>query len=542
MKNLLAFAACGALSLLCVAPRSAQAVPAKNVPFPAGLQNGLVLHLDADNAKSLLRDDKNRLAKWKDLSPARHDAVLASQSAPQVLAGALNGRAVLRFSGSEWFKVDQLAEGAGGLSVFAVFRRLPAQASERRWQRVLSGWDGITPNDNAAPSFLLDTQGTGEALAPTILSGLLPNNTYRGALEIGRNAAKKGEFLEGDLAEVLVYNKSFLTYDPIQAINQYFIAKWGVVVDTQTDWTRSGPLPTAPKRTTDKFPLSDQANKGGWTKFALLSDEWNQAKLDTSKWWDHNPNWYGRAPSRYVSENVTLKNGNLGIVMSIDESLPVEKLYKEGAEYRKYAAGSLVRKTPVLYGYFEIRARAMNSAASSAFWLAGNAVDKDGKTHKIEIDVFEIGGKAPGFEHKYNMNAHVFQHPQSGDKHWSKGGSWIAPFALAESYHVYGLEWTPEFIRYFVDGVLVRSLKNTHWHAPMNLIFDTETMGDWLGMPDDKDLPSIFDTDYLRVWKNAATRGDATRGDWKTQFTLPTDSAQPTKITEYVRSLEKNQP
>ena len=28
-----------------------------------------------------------------------------------------------------------------------------------------------------------------------------------------------------------------------------------------------------------------------------------------------------------------------------------------------------------------------------------------------EIDVFEIGGKAKGFEHKYNMNVHVFRTP-----------------------------------------------------------------------------------------------------------------------------------
>ncbi len=517
-----------------IVSHSASAAPMKNIPFPTELRNGLVLHLDANNAKSLRRDDKNRLVKWKDLSPAKHDAILTSQNAPQVLAGALNGRAVLHFSGGEYFKVDKLADTSGGLSVFAVFRRLPQQSSTRRWQRVISGWDGKTVNDNAAPSFLLDTLGTGEALAPTILSGLLPDKTYRGAIEIGRNAAKKGEFLEGDLAELLVYDRSFLTYDPIQAINQYFIAKWGIVVDTETDWTRTGPLPTLPKRLNNDFPLSDQLNKGGWSKFAPLSDEWNAAKLDESKWWNHNPTWYGRAPSRYMARNVTVKDGKLGIAMSSDESLPVEKLYPEGDEYRKYAAASIVGKTPVLYGYFEIRARAMNSAASSAFWLSGGSVDKNSKTHKIEIDVFEIGGKAPGFEEKYNMNAHVFQHPLTGDQHFSKGGSWVAPYRLADEYHVYGLEWTPDFIRYFVDGVPVRSQKNTHWHAPMNLIFDTETMGNWLGMPDDKDLPSVFETDYLRAWKNPATTGD-----WKAQFTLPNDPAQPTTITEYVRSLEK---
>ena len=34
------------------------------------------------------------------------------------------------------------------------------------------------------------------------------------------------------------------------------------------------------------------------------------------------------------------------------------------------------------------------------------------------------------------------------------------------------------------------------------LIFDSETMPTWLGMPDDKDLPSTFSVEYVRTWKH----------------------------------------
>ena len=55
-----------------------------------------------------------------------------------------------------------------------------------------------------------------------------------------------------------------------------------------------------------------------------------------------------------------------------------------------------------------------------------------------------------------------------------------------------------------MDGVLVRSVENTHWHQPLYLIFDSETMPEWFGMPDDKDLPSTFSVEYVRAWKKAA--------------------------------------
>ena len=33
------------------------------------------------------------------------------------------------------------------------------------------------------------------------------------------------------------------------------------------------------------------------------------------------------------------------------------------------------------------------------------------------------------------------------------------------------------------------------------LIFDSETMPGWFGMPDDTDLPSTFSVEYVRAWK-----------------------------------------
>ena len=148
----------------------------------------------------------------------------------------------------------------------------------------------------------------------------------------------------------------------------------------------------------------------------------------------------------------------------------------------------------------------MNSGGSSSFWFQQDETPG----WQTEIDVFEIGGKAKGFEKKYNMTVHVFRTPTE-KKHWQEGGVWVAPWRLADDYHVYGLDWSKEEITYYVDGVPVRRVENTHWHQPLYLIFDSETMPKWFGMPDDADLPSTFSVEYVRAWKKEGPAGGKQR-------------------------------
>ena len=257
-------------------------------------------------------------------------------------------------------------------------------------------------------------------------------------------------------------------------------------------WNRTGPLADTPKHVTDAFPLSDQQNKGGWVKFEPMSDEFEGKELDRNQWeYGIAPN-KGRPPALFSDKNVTVSNGKLHLAMR-KEKLPAE-LAKRG--YHDYTSAALHTKTRTAYGYFEVKAKPMNSGGSSSFWFKREGIPG----WETEIDVFEIGGKAKGFERRYNMTLHVFQTPTE-KKHWQVGGVWMAPWRLADDYHVYGLDWGNGEIKWFVDGVLVRSVENTHWHKPLWLIFDSETMPDWMGMPKDEDLPSTFSVEYVRAWK-----------------------------------------
>ena len=48
----------------------------------------------------------------------------------------------------------------------------------------------------------------------------------------------------------------------------------------------------------------------------------------------------------------------------------------------------------------------------------------------------------------------------------------------------------------------LRDGMNTHWHQPLFLTFDSETMPDGFRMPEDVDLPSTFSIEYVRAWKH----------------------------------------
>ncbi len=262
-------------------------------------------------------------------------------------------------------------------------------------------------------------------------------------------------------------------------------------------WTRVGPLGETPNRVTDSLPLSHQSETGVWVKYEPMSDEFENGSLDTDKWIRNMHWWRGRQPALFKAENVTVEKGQLLLTMR-KERVP-EEFRKQG--YHDYTSAAVHSQDRTCYGYFEVKARPMNSGGSSSFWFQQDAVPN----WATEIDVFEIGGKARGHENKYHMNVHVFRTPAE-KRHWSVGRDWDAPWRLADDFHIYGLEWDEQLLQFYVDGVLVRRVPNTHWHQALFLIFDSETMPNWFGMPDDKDLPSTFQIEYVRAWKKQSDR------------------------------------
>jgi len=233
-----------------------------------------------------------------------------------------------------------------------------------------------------------------------------------------------------------------------------------------------------------------------WVPIPELTDEFEGERLDPSKWHDHNPRWKGRQPAFFAKHNVKVDGGKLHLTMR-KENLP--HLPKG---YHTFTSAAVQSKGTVRYGYFEVKCRPMDSRGSSAFWFYQN-------TPEIwtEIDVFEIGGKAPKHERVLHMNVHVFHTPVNPDRHWARPKRHETAFRLADDFHVYALEWDPQRVRFHLDGRCVAEQANTHWHQPLTLNFDSETMPNWFGLPDPNDLPSTFSIEYVRAWKKAGGYG-----------------------------------
>ncbi len=198
-------------------------------------------------------------------------------------------------------------------------------------------------------------------------------------------------------------------------------------------WTLKGPLTELPQRVSEVLPLSDQQNKAGWMKFEPMWDEFDGPALDTNKWTVGMYWWQGRQPAWFNPRNVVVQNGQLHLTMRREE-VPGEMKTRG---YHDYTSAALHTKARSSYGYYEVKARPMNSGGSSSFWFQ----QEDPKVFPgwaTEVDVFELCGKSAVHDRRYYRTLHVSATPEE-KRHWQVGSFWESPWRFAEDFHVFGL-------------------------------------------------------------------------------------------------------
>jgi beta-glucanase (GH16 family) len=107
-----------------------------------------------------------------------------------------------------------------------------------------------------------------------------------------------------------------------------------------------------------------------WVFDTKFSYEFNGQALDTGKWWDFNPEWFGRKPAYFALENVSVKDDMLQLMTRVQkpEEVTVENKVRG---YDKFTASTVKSKERIKYGYFESRCKSMKGGVFSTFWLYG---------------------------------------------------------------------------------------------------------------------------------------------------------------------------
>lgn len=119
------------------------------------------------------------------------------------------------------------------------------------------------------------------------------------------------------------------------------------------------------------------------------------------------------------------------------------------AQYKAYSGAELYSLEEWMYGKYEARMMmgATSGTVSSMFLYANGSEIADGRPW-VEVDI-EVLGKAPG-SFQSNIITGKAGAQVTSEKHHT-----VNPAATA-AFHTYGLEWTPNYVRWTLDGVEVR--------------------------------------------------------------------------------------
>lgn len=254
--------------------------------------------------------------------------------------------------------------------------------------------------------------------------------------------------------------------------------------------------------TTDSNYFKTHKNKLIW------SDEFEGTQINQDNWVydigkgnNGNTNGWGNNELQYYtdrSDNARIEDGNLII-----------EAKKENYNGSEYTSARLKTKGLQEFTYGRIEARMklpMEQGTWPAFWMLGSSFTGD--------DTWPYCGEIDIMEH-VNKESVV-----SGALHWDNNGSQTFGQSMyninPDEYHIYALEWTRNYIKWYVDDVLFcaadisdivipgleRNIKNNDaFHKPFFIILNMAVGGNWPQSPDEStNFPAKMYVDYVRVY------------------------------------------
>jgi beta-glucanase (GH16 family) len=201
--------------------------------------------------------------------------------------------------------------------------------------------------------------------------------------------------------------------------------------------------------------------------------------------------WGNNELEYYRKENATVVNDALVITAKKEEF--------GGYHYTSARMKTQYHKT-WKYGRMEARiALPAKQGTWPAFWMLGANIDTVGWPASGEIDVME----------QINTAGTVY-----GSAHWRADNGTQADYSQhmdtsVGAYHVYAVEWDPDYIRWFIDGTQYNVMQITNgmggtdeFQKDFFLLLNMAVGGNWPGFTiDDAALPAKMKVDYVRVYQ-----------------------------------------
>ncbi len=292
-----------------------------------------------------------------------------------------------------------------------------------------------------------------------------------------------------------------------------FLAYGGVFNGVKTDTNNVSDATDSTKATessTEATTINDTKTSNSedtypWT--LVWSDEFDGQAIDESKWtFVQGGGGYGNNEL----QNYTGRPENA----RIEEGILVIEARKESFQGNSYTSAkmSTQAKAAWTFGKFEIRAQLPEGQGLwPAFWMmpADSAV----------YGAWPAGGEIDFMEYLGHETDKIYGTLHFGNPHGHKQGTYTLTNGqtFADSYHVYGLEWEPNEIRWYIDGKLYASQNDWYtkdittadpitFPAPFDRDFymqlNVAVGGNWGGFPDETtSFPQKMLVDYVRVYE-----------------------------------------
>ena len=244
----------------------------------------------------------------------------------------------------------------------------------------------------------------------------------------------------------------------------------------------------------------------------VWSDEFSGTSLDSANWTHDVGNgcpslcgWGNNELQYYRTQNVTVSGGNLVLTARAESfagySFTSGKIHTRG-------------KQTFLYGRVEMRAKIPTGGGMwPAFWMMPQDDAYGGWAASGEIDIMESANATTSVGGALHYGGSYPNNTSTSGSH-SLGGT-----NFADDFHIYAVEWEPDTIRWYVDGVLFMTRTSSQWFsdgAPANprapfdqdfyIILNAAVGGYYTGCTDPScitaDLPQEYTIDYVRVYED----------------------------------------